>query len=158
MLRFFIAGCFASYVVWLAAFGFYRYLAPLELLAPLLIAALVFEATTTPATLLALAVVLGVGVLPLREARARWQADYFGVVVPPVVAGSDPQALVLLGGAAPVAFVLPQLPNTQRFVRIQSNFMGRASGIDAYARDLVAAHAGALFALAASAEITDMDP
>jgi hypothetical protein len=159
-----LVGCATSYVLWLGAFGYFRYAAVLEMLAPLLIAVLVLPGLVptrrTGAVLVVLTVLLVLPVIPLREARGDWSAPYFGIVLPPEVAHADPNALVLVGGTAPLAFVLPQLAPSQRFVRVQSNFMGQDSvtGLDAHARDIVARHHGALFALVAGNEMVDMDP
>jgi hypothetical protein len=161
-VRFVLLGCALSYLLWLPAFGIFRYLAALEMLAPLCIVLLGMELVVpsrrTVIATLAFAFLLTVSVRPLREARGEWDGDYFGVTLPAAVT-RDANTLVLMGGFAPTAFVLPQLPSSQRFLRVQGNFTGRMveHGMDAYMRDIVASHHGAMAALASADEMAGMD-
>jgi hypothetical protein len=162
-VRFILLGCALSYLLWLLAFGILRYLAVLEFLAPLCCVALIFELAAyrrrNIIAVFAVAFLLIVAVRPLREAHGAWRGDYFAVEVPEVVSG-DTQSLVLMGGFAPIAFVVPQLSPSHRFLRVQGNFTGRAQehGMDRQMHDTVAAHRGALVALASAEEMTGMDP
>ncbi len=147
-----------SYFAWLPLFSIYRYLIPLEMLAPLLI-------------------VLAVGMLPMAvRTRALLAAFMLVAVAVSVRAGdwgrlpqwldksvkadvpaiADPaKTMVLLAGFEPYSHVLSSFPAEAVFVRIQSNFSSpeEDKGINKLLRERVAAHAksGGRFMLLAPA-------
>jgi len=114
-----------SYAAWLAMFGIYRYVVPIEMLAPLLI-------------------VLAVGMLPIKpSARAMFTAFVLLVIAASVqpgnwgrrgawmdrfIAADVPQlgdvsnTMLLMAGFEPYAHIVTQFPPEMSVVRIQSNF------------------------------------
>ena len=160
--HFVLLGCAGAYGAWIAVFGIHRYLATLELLAPLALVLLLCDLGVTGVRARAIIVTVlaftSVLVVPMKYARGGWSGDYFGVSVPASVSALR-GGTVLIGGTAPVAFVLPELPAQLRFVRIASNFYGFATpqGFDRGVAELVAADRGDLYTLAAPDELEQVD-
>jgi hypothetical protein len=159
---FLLSGSTLSYLLWLTVFGVYRYLATLELLAPLALTLLLGDLVRAPrarrvgfAALLALLVVL---VLPMKYARGDLSGDYFGIALPPS-AQQATQGLVLLGGVSPIAFVVPALSEALDFVRVSSNFhgAGERTRLDEDIERRVATATGPLYAMIASHEAAAFD-
>lgn len=141
-----------SYLAWLKMFAIYRYLLPLELLAPFGIwLALVYlwrDVTRALYTAALCAVLLLATLSPLNWGRVDWSDDYFGVQPPPL---PDPDhTMILMAGHEPTAYVIPFFPPQIRFLRIQSYFTGpsaQPNGSDRLMQRLVAGHAGPLYIL-----------
>ena len=152
---FLLSGALIAYGAWLKLFGIYRYLLPLEMLAPLgiLIAINTFPwrpAVRNSAALLC-AIVLLSTLQPGNWGRVSWGVTYFGVEPPPLPAN----AMVLMTGVDPTAYVIPFFPKTVRFVRIQSYFTGpkdKPNGFDLQMQDLIARQSGPLYVLYRSCE------
>jgi hypothetical protein len=144
----------AVYAAWASVFGIYRYLIGLELLAPLLLVA-VIDRLPFPRSwrlgVIAVAFVVIVGTLrPGDWGRVPWAAsgDYVGVSVPPI---ERPDAtLVLMSGFQPFSYVIPRFPPAVRFIRLQSYFSWPTeaqNGHNQLMRAIVANHQGPLLAL-----------
>lgn len=150
--RFILAAFCLSYAVWAVLFGIYRYIIPLEMLAPL---ALVLCIDLLPARRRARAVLAG-GVLlavlatvaPGNWGRTSWGERFVEVSVPPI---ADPdRTMILMAGYQPTSYVVPAFPPQIPFVRIQSNFMDPRHGDTGFNRLLrarVAAHDGPFLVL-----------
>ena len=113
-----------SYMIWQKKFSIYRYLIPLELLAPLVIYLLVSVLVASQRRrVLVTAILLAGIVLGMRTptwVRRDWGRDFFGTSVR---AGAVPStSLILVATYEPLAFVAPALPPEARIVRVQSNF------------------------------------
>jgi hypothetical protein len=111
-----------SYVTWLWRFGIYRYIAVVELLAPLILVAAVGRALARRGV--AVAVVVGLAGLvitasPPRWGRLRFSDSYFDVSLPPL--DMPPDATVLIAGDAALSFLIPYLPPHARVVRVSGN-------------------------------------
>jgi hypothetical protein len=109
--RFVLVFAAVAYVLWLVLFSFWRYLLPIEMLAPVLITALVGAivpaARMRRAAMLASAGLLGLIALTTRPADWRhlsWDRELYGVRVPPIP--RPDQALVPMAGTAPTAFMI----------------------------------------------------
>lgn len=135
-----------SYVLWQKSFAIYRYLIPLELLAPIMISIFVGwlvgsqrRRTIVLATLLVAVVLVG---KPLRQPRRAWGSDFFGTRVSQ--AAASPTSLLLIASYEPLAFAGPAFPPTMRLVRIQSNFFSpdKETRLAAEVRAVVSAHRG----------------
>jgi hypothetical protein len=114
--RFVLTFATASYVAWLFTFAIARYLLPIELLAPALIAALVAALIPGTPGRAVTALALGLIVVTTRPAdwgRIAWGRELYGVRVPPVESGS----LVIMAGTAPTAFLIPFFPPGIPFIR-----------------------------------------
>ncbi|HEY1798367.1 MAG TPA: hypothetical protein VGG57_19800 [Stellaceae bacterium] len=114
-----------SYLTWLCTFAIWRYAQPLETLAPLLIAlwvrALPLDKRTGNAVLTVLLLAVAITVRPAdwgRVAWGPWRESFVSARVPPVVPAD---ALVLLAGPQPTAYLAPFFPPTTHFVRISSD-------------------------------------
>lgn len=129
-VRYLTAAAALAYGVWLAIFAIYRYITPLEMLAPLLIVAGVALWPLSPRTR---AVVAG-AMLLLVTLTVRLDEDWtrkpwapglggpFVDVAPPVL--DDPNTLVLMTGLAPTAYVIPAFPPEVAFLRPVSYLAG----------------------------------
>ncbi|HEU0117764.1 MAG TPA: hypothetical protein VFR09_03945, partial [Alphaproteobacteria bacterium] len=145
--RYLLWAAVISYFLWALMFAIYRYLVPLEMLAPLLI-------------------VLAIGMLPLKlqtrgliaafiliviaasiqggnwSRRASW-SDYFIETGVPAL-GKTSDLMILMAGFDPYSHVIPQFPPDIAFVRIQSNFTSpdQNKGMNAVLHARVEAHKG----------------
>lgn len=147
-----LAAALAAYGVWLYMFAIYRYLIPLELLAPLCIVLVLDRIPFAPAGKwlgagAGFALIL-VMLQPGTWGRVAWGEEYFGTRAPAL---ADPaNTLVLMTGSAPTSFVIPAFPPEVRFLRIQSYFttpLPLYRGLTPRMRELVAAHRGPLYVL-----------
>jgi hypothetical protein len=145
--------CFAAvaYLAWLNMFCIYRYLVPLEMLAPLLITVamlcLPISRTLQVAGLLGLAVVVQM-TMNVDPPRQDWRGSYVNVQVPPLA--RLPNSVVLLAGTSPLAFVIPSITEAHRFLRIDGWMVhkdDRSSGLAREMRSAVAQHRGPLLLL-----------
>ncbi|MGC3982926.1 MAG: hypothetical protein QM808_16870 [Steroidobacteraceae bacterium] len=150
--------CFAavSYAVWLLIFGIYRYLIPLEMLAPLLIAMAIalWPMTSTIRTAIAVGLLLSLqAVVRMDIKRLDWGNSYVSVQLPSL---PDPEhSMILMAGNAPMAFVIPSFPSSIPFLRIDGWLVWKddlASGLSRQMHARVAAHSGPLLMLFADYE------
>ncbi|MDR3629660.1 MAG: hypothetical protein P4L42_04925 [Desulfocapsaceae bacterium] len=147
-----LVGALAAYCVWLKLFGIYRYLLPLEMLAPLGILLLIRTFPWRPTLqdwAAALCAVLILATLqPGNWGRVAWGKAYFGFKTPPL---KDPaNAMVLMTGLDPISYVIPFFPQTVRFLRIESYFTKPKdipNGFDLRMQKLIADHRGPLYVL-----------
>jgi len=150
--RFLLIGSLVAYAVWLKLFAIYRYLLPLEMLAPLgiwlLIDTLPWRMPTKNYAAMGCILLLLVTLQPGNWGRVTWGDEYFGVTPPPL---ADPaHTMVLMTGVDPMAYVIPFFPEPVRFLRIQSYFTGPSdtpNGFDRRMQQLVADHRGPLYVL-----------
>ncbi|WP_245593613.1 hypothetical protein [Azospirillum halopraeferens] len=145
--RFLLVAVAAAYALWVWMFCIYRYLVPLEMVAPL---AIVLAAGWLP---LRRGARLGLAVLLLATAQATavpadwgrvpWSRTWVQAEVPPVEAPHE--TMVLMAGYWATSHVIPEFPPQIPFVRIQSNFLQPDSVGNAYlgiVQRRVAAHEG----------------
>lgn len=141
-----------SYLVWIKLFAIYRYLLPLEMLAPvaiwLLINRLPLHCTKRNLALVACLTLWAITFKPGNWGRVSWGPDYFGVH-PPTLA--DPaHSMVLMTGVEPYSYVIPFFPEAVRFVRIESYFTRPSetpNGYDRLLQKVVSEHNGPLFVM-----------
>lgn len=150
--------CFAavSYAAWLIMFSVYRYLIPLEMLAPLLIVLAVMQwpITNRLRVLCSVALMLVLqSVVIINPMRQAWDAQYVRTQIPSL---PDAQhTMVLMAGTAPMAFVIPGFPAEIPFLRIDGWLVDKddhASGLARQMRSRVAQHTGPLYLLFAEPE------
>jgi len=114
-----------AYVIWLSLFGIYRYLAPLEMLAPLLLMAalmrLAVPAATIAATILLAAIVVSVAPPKLGHLHDL-NGEYLDTSIPALPGLNN--ATIMLVEDQPLAFLALGFPPTTRFVRIGGNILG----------------------------------
>jgi hypothetical protein len=149
--RFLLAAAAFSYLTWLKLFCIYRYLLPLEMLAPLLIALCLDRLPISLNKRLAVLVIVLLGsqvaAYSAFDERQAWGEHYVEVSVPPIPRPAE--TLVLITGTIPVGYAIPHFPSGIAFLRIQSYMTGGEllNGLDLEMHRRVAAHHGDLFVL-----------
>lgn len=133
-----------SYIGWLRISSIYRYLAVLELLAPVLLALTLSRFLRKESwVLVAAAVIFGITAfssIPVSYGRTEFVNDLLKLQVPPL---PDLQnSMVLMTGYEPISYVIPSFPKTTRFVRISSTLSapGRYRAVDARIRKILAGY------------------
>lgn len=154
-VRYLFGASFLAYVAWLAVFAIYRYITPLEMLAPLLIVAGVAlwpisrRAQVSAVLLLVVTVTTRMDEDWTRKAWAPGLGGPFVEVTPPPIA--DPaHTLILMTGLAPTAYAIPAFPPEIAFLRPVSYLAGpehKTLFIETI-RARIAAHRGDIFVLA----------
>ena len=129
--RFLLWSAVAAYVVWMLMFGIYRYLVPIEMLAPLLIVFAVGLLPLRPMarsllTVFILAVAMGSLQAGNWGRHKGWIDHFVEVAMPPLGDASD--AMLLMAGIQPYSFLLPSFPPNIPVVRLQSNFASPEQG------------------------------
>jgi hypothetical protein len=147
-----------SFPIWELAFSIYRYLVPLELLAPVVIYVLVTRLVPRrryrAVVCLALFVLVAGAVRAPDWGRLPWGQTYFGVQAPPLEDAR--QGLVLMTTYEALAFVIPDFPRDTRFIRVQGVFEPTSSTrLAEQARAIIEAHPGPLFLLSHSREVVE---
>ncbi len=153
--RYVIAACAVSYAVWVPLFGIYRYIIPLEMLAPLCVAAAI---GLWPVTIHLRA--LTAGAILLFVTLTAWPGDWIRLpawtdkmveVTPPPVADAA-HTMVLMVGLEPLSYVIPSLPPEMPVIRLQGYFTDPKddTGMNRLIRERLAAHNGPLILLVAA--------
>ncbi|MDE2256892.1 MAG: DUF2029 domain-containing protein [Xanthomonadaceae bacterium] len=142
-----------AYLAWLPVFGTYRYLAPLEMLAPLmaLLAITRLFGHVQRAFAFAFLAFLVITTRPPHWGRLRHFAPEFLTISVPDIPDID-GATVIFAEDEPLAYLALGFPPTVTFVRIAGNLMGPPyppSGLDAAAERRIAEAKGSLYALVA---------
>lgn len=139
----------ASYLIWLRLFSIYRYLIPLEMLTPLLIAAAVLlwpVRLRTRVVVIVSVLAIAQWLVKLPVFRLSWDREYVSVQLPKVV---DPRrAMVLFAGVSPMSFVIPSFPREIPFLRVDGWLINGNDASSGFAREMharVAAHRGPLY-------------
>ena len=121
-MRLLFTVCAVSYAVWLSTFAIYRYVLPLEMLAPLLIAlALSLWPLSERRRLGALGAIwmvalLGTGWSAIGASGGVRRDVYVDVTVPPI---ADPaHTLAVMAGIEPMGYIVPAFPPQIAFLRI----------------------------------------
>ncbi len=144
------------YGLWLAMYGIYRYLLPIEMLAP--VVALAGLRAMPPTRAIAARAAAALSLLAAAfttyvdfpdPMRAPWSANFVEIETPPRLA--DPaRTIVLLPGDRPTAFMIPHLPSQARFVAVSDwpyLYQTADRGYEPVVRRLLAQHQGPLYAL-----------
>ena len=140
-----------SYAAWLWMFCIYRYLLPLEMIAPLLIAValggLPLSNKSRTALLLTLLILSQAMVEVSFGGRKPWGDRYLEVTAP-LIPG-DEQAMVLMTGYEPMSFVIPSFPTSTSFLRIEGFLAGaeETTGLTALMHRRVSEHRGTRYVL-----------
>ncbi len=136
-----------SYALWLFMFAIYRYLIPLEMLAPLLIVVAMglLPLRAAPRTLLTLFVLLAIAATIQAGDWGRkkpWLKTTAPVTFPAFQNPSE--TMILMAGFDPYSHVIPSFPTETAFVRVQSNFSSpeQNKGINSLIAEKIARHKG----------------
>jgi len=146
-----------SYLVWLKLFAIYRYLLPLEMLAPLAIWFLIdrfpLRISSRQAIIITSMILWAFTLKPGNWGRVPWGSDYFGIQPPHL---TDPaNTMVIMTGVEPYSYMIPFFPEPVRFIRIESYFTGPSespNGFDRRMQELIAGHQGPLYIMYRSSE------
>lgn len=145
-----------TYLAWQAVFSYYRYLAGLELVAPLAVLALVDGMVRRRAATAGLTTVLLAAVALFNEGwhgeRPPWTDDWFEVK-PPVLQDPDRTLILMHDMNQPTSFVIPYFPPGVRFLRTQDNGLYYAhhrnvSRFQEEVREILRTHDGPMYVLA----------
>ena len=113
-----------SYVAWLELFAVYRYLATVEMLAPLMIViAIDFVPVAARYRAIAALVILVAAVAAIRwdaafELRPAWRTTMVSIDVPPIA--EPDKTMVLMAGIEPMSYIIPAFPPQIPFLRVDS--------------------------------------
>ncbi|WP_240002527.1 hypothetical protein [Oleisolibacter albus] len=143
-----------TYLVWLKLFSIYRYLIPLEMLAPVLIVAAVMlwplPGKARTAIALTLLLLVSVTIRPGNWHRIDWTDRFVAVDIPPI---PDPDhTIILQTGYAPTAFLISGFPPQIPFYRIHSYFIHPDQKdilLNRRMAERIAAHQGDIYVLLA---------
>lgn len=123
--RYLLAAAGGSYLVWLQMFAIYRYLIPLEMLSPVVIAAALgcwpLSARARSALLCALLLALAATGRPGNWVRIPWGERVVSMTVP-TIARPD-HTIILMTGYAPTSYLITGFPPQIPFLRLQSYFI-----------------------------------
>ena len=139
----------ASYLAWLALFGIYRYLVPLEMVsAPLIVACVLYIAPGRNARR-ALVIILVALLVGTTRAPSWGRLDFRGAYLDVAVPDLAPRALVIMGYAEPMAYAIPFARPDARFVYPWNNFLryDQRNLMAERARALIGEHRGAIYSM-----------
>lgn len=113
----------SAFVLWEIFFSYYRYLAPLEILAPIAFYVLFKNLVPWHPEVVTLCFFIFNAMNPHYPnwGRVSWGPSYFGIRYKK---GALPQQALILVGAKPIAFVIPELPKGLNF-----DYLGNPGGI-----------------------------
>ncbi len=122
-----LAFSISSYLIWMIQFSIYRYLIPLEFLVPLCIILVldrVFKDRYLMISVVVLCTMLGLyGYQSFDWGRTDWSSPYIKVDTSQYKTSDG--GVVLMLGHAPTSYVIPDFPESFRFIRPESNFLYR---------------------------------
>jgi len=152
--RYLIAAAVASYVVWLGLFAIYRYIIPLEMLAPLIIVAGVslwpVSVAVQSRIVAGLLLAVTLSAMPGTWGRIAWGDQFVEAAAPDLPSPGD--SMILMLGTTPTSWVIPSFPAQTAFVRIQGfglNPEDGDTGLNKRVRERIASHGGDFYTLAA---------
>ena len=122
---FLIAFFVLSYVIWQYKFSTYRFLIPIELLAPVFIITIIryifpFERILFWISIGIFAVMI-VTMSPMHWGRSRWTGSYFDVRIPSLK--NIANATVIMADSNPLSYIIPSFPKSTRFVSVNNNII-----------------------------------
>jgi hypothetical protein len=148
-LRYVLAATTIAYVLWLAVFSIYRYAVAIEMLAPLLIAALMaqlpFSAKLRAFAISLVMLLLSLSAWPPDWGRGRWSRGFVEAAAPPIERPAE--ALVLLLDR-PLAYLVPTFNPKTSFVGLPPDLAridDQQSPWNKRLRDRLKDHAGELY-------------
>ncbi|TPW28312.1 DUF2029 domain-containing protein [Martelella alba] len=139
-----------SLLLWGLMFGIGRYAVALEQLIPVCVIGLLAVITQDARRLLIMSfasvALLLTTTVPANWARAKFSDSWFELAIPPELQAGD-QLFVMLSGE-PMAYVIPYLPATDRFVRFEGNLpISADDGLGQRIKEIVAAQDGPIMTL-----------
>lgn len=140
-----------SYIVWQVNLPYYRYIVPLELLSPVLIAVLLSHIVKGRTWFYISVAAAFISIISFAKVpdwgRASWSDTLFGLEKPPVAI--EPDSVVVMAGVRPYSYIIPHFPEEVRFVRVESNFTAphKDTKFQAEIRELLKNHNGPAYIL-----------
>ena len=136
--RYVLGAVSIAYVLWAVMFSVYRYLMPLEMLAPLVIVLAIglfpLARPTRVAVAVGLLAFVALSVQPADWGRLAWTEKWVTVTLPALP--RPDRTLVLMPGQEPLSFLVPAFPPAVRFVRIRGPETG-PGGTGAWFRNMI---------------------
>lgn len=145
---------FVGYVLWLTQSSVYRFAVMLEMLAPILVVA-VLARWVLPDLLRARILLALLPLIVVNRPANFGRFDYADRTMQTTSVHVPPGTMVAVAGWAPISYMVPAFPDGTPFVRIQSNMHGfadRPNGLDAEAHRRLKHHHGPLQLLLAEPE------
>ncbi len=148
---FILTFCLVAFVFWLHMFGIQRYAVALEMLSPLVIVIMLSFILQDKRILFAAAfaavLFIGASVVKANWGRLSFTQDWFGVEVPTELRGEG--VLFVMLSDAPMAYVIPFLPASDVFVRIEGNLpVFQQTGLEQVINEKISNHRGPIWTLA----------
>jgi hypothetical protein len=133
---------FLSYFIWQQQSSMYRFLAALELLAPVFLAMVISRFFRTRPLAFWLSMILNLIIVaasvPIHFQRQKFEEDFLKVQIPQI--HELEKSVILMTGYDPISYIVPSFPVRTRFVRLSSSFSapGRNAFLDREIRELLA--------------------
>jgi hypothetical protein len=149
--RFILVAIVTGFVIWMRLFGIYRYLIPMDLLAPLAIFILLNYLMPEIAALhvskwfvaVSIALTFAGGIHTWEHAR--WTKELLNVEVPPLPA-PEKTTVIITEGTPPWSWIALKFPVQVAFIQINGNFP-QGPGFHQKVEDIVKQRAGPVYAL-----------
>lgn len=141
----------SSYAIWQLVFSVYRYLVPIELLAPVTIATLLnrIHCSQKPQIFLCLLIFVGIiaTVQSPRWERLSWKAPFFEIELPKIETPAN--TLIIVPQKKAWSYLFPYFHSSVRFVRVNTNLTepGDDNKFQAEMSALLEQHTGAVYLL-----------
>lgn len=151
ILALFVASVVA-YVAWIAGFSIYRFLLPTEMLSGVLVLAALSQIArpaAAPVLMAVAAFACSITTLPLEWGHTPFRDHYVEVSAPPI----EPDALILIVGADPVAYFIPFMDPSARWLGLDNNLLrpNQGNALVARERSLIERQSGAIMVMHAGA-------
>lgn len=147
-----MAGALLSYCIWLVLFSCYRYIIPLEMLAPLVAVVALSRLPLGREARIGASVALVLVLMGTTRTgdwiRVEWHDKAVPVSLPAFEAPLD-RSLLLLSGHEPLSYLLTAFPREARALRIDSTFTlpPEDAGFRRLMRERIEAHSGPILSL-----------
>lgn len=131
-----------TFVVWMQMFSIYRYVITLELILPLVFLAIVERLVSSQMIRLVFSITTMVIILtllqPFSYARVQWSKQYLDFQSTIPMSRMD-NAVVIMVGHSPMAYVIPFFPDSTRFIRVDGNLrLNQTHGLFQMAKNIAA--------------------
>lgn len=123
-VKFLVIFFILSFILWMKSFSIYRYLISLELFAPIIFLALLERIVQSSKVRIYIIIAVTISLYalfsPLNLGRVSWSDPYINIKNSSSLKLLD-NAVVVMLGFSPTAYVIPAFPSTARFIRPEGN-------------------------------------
>ena len=149
-----------TYVIWIWMFAIQRYLIPLGLICGLVLFLILDRLLASQSAKVACFTFLALFCMfwtqPGETDRMPYGKDWFGVQLTPEV--SEPNTLFIMLGIWPTSYLVPFLPESDRVIRINSNFpLAPKTGLAREAMEIITRHTGPIRSLTMVCTLSPLD-